>query len=78
MGLMPSTNSPAKSDNVKTEITNKENTVKKEPVKKENTNTKVKENIKKNNEPSAPIRQTPKSNTRKDKLDEAFEAIFGG
>ena len=78
MGLMPSTNSPAKSDNVKTEITNKENTVKKEPVKKENTNTKVKENIKKNNEPSAPIRQNPKSNTRKDKLDEAFEAIFGG
>jgi hypothetical protein len=77
MGLIPSSNSPAKSDNVKSEITNKENTVKKELVKKENSNTKVKENIKTNIEPSAPIRQTPKSNTRKDKLDEAFEAIFG-
>ena len=77
MGLMPSTNSSVKIDNPKTETTIKESLIKKEPLKKESSNTKVKENIKSNNEPSAPIRQTPKSNTRKDKLDEAFEAIFG-
>lgn len=76
MGLMPSSNSSVKSVNPKTETTIKENTLKKEPLKKESSNTKVKDN-KTNNEPSAPIRQTPKSNTRKDKLDEAFEAIFG-
>ena len=78
MGLMPSSNNTSKPVTTKPDVINKENTVKKEPTKKENTNTKVKENIKTNNEPSSPIRQTsPKSNTRKDKLDEAFEAIFG-